>query len=61
MSLQVWCYECDEYVEGWDLIEQVRGELDELDEELDIDGTDNTDVNHLRSIYKTKGSGTGKS
>ena len=23
MSMQVWCYECDEYVEGWGLIEEI--------------------------------------
>lgn len=23
MSAQVWCYECDKYVEGWDLIEEM--------------------------------------
>lgn len=23
MSLQVWCYECDEYVEGWGLIQGI--------------------------------------
>ena len=26
MSVQVWCYECDNYVEGWGLIEEIGDE-----------------------------------
>ncbi len=38
MSLRVWCYECDEFVEGWDVLESVR------DEEGDEDVTVNVNM-----------------
>lgn len=56
ISLQVWCYECDEYVEGWDVIEQIRGEFDGM---LDIEGTENSFTNHSLGVLKSRGSGTG--
>jgi hypothetical protein len=31
MSIQVWCYECDEYVEGWELLDQFKEKLSEID------------------------------
>lgn len=37
MSLQVWCYECDEYVEGWELLDQIAEKLDEVDCDIEIE------------------------
>lgn len=28
MSLQVWCYECDKFVEGWDIIDYIQSQTD---------------------------------
>lgn len=54
MSLEVWCYECDEYVEGWDLLDQMRTKFEdsELDLEIIIDNTETRG-------FKSKKSGAG--
>lgn len=36
-SLQVWCYECDEYIEGWDLLNDLKEKLDEQDSDPEIE------------------------
>lgn len=56
MSLQVWCYECDEYVEGWELLDQIKEKLDELDFDIEIK-IENTPTNSNR--FKSRNSGTG--
>ena len=56
MSLQVWCYECDEYVEGWDVLDFIRG--GDEDEEIDVVNVPNP-MNGRMSI--SSGSGEFKS
>lgn len=58
MSLQVWCYECDDYVEGWDTIDEIRGEFDQNDdtEMIDIGGSL---MNPTTSFINSKGNGSG--
>jgi hypothetical protein len=48
MSIQVWCYECDEYVEGWELLDQFKEKLSEIDGDLEID-IENTPTNGFKS------------
>jgi hypothetical protein len=48
MSIQVWCYECDEYVEGWELLDQFKEKLTEIDGDLEID-IENTPTNGFKS------------
>jgi len=50
MSLQVWCYECDEYVEGWDLLGHLKEKLDEINCDLEIENS---------PIKKSRNSGAG--
>ena len=50
MSLQVWCYECDEYVEGWDLLGLLKKKLDEINCDLEIENS---------HIIKSRNSGAG--
>lgn len=52
-SLQVWCYECDEYVEGWDLLDYVKEKLDEVASAFLID-------NVRTNGFKSRNSGAGK-
>lgn len=56
MSLQVWCYECDEYVEGWDLLDQINEKLDEVDCDIEIE-IENTPTNI--NGFKSRSSGAG--
>jgi hypothetical protein len=48
MSIQVWCYECDDYVEGWELLDQFKEKLTEIDGDLEID-IENTPTNGFKS------------
>lgn len=54
MSLQVWCYECDDYVEGWELMEQVKNIFEDSGSDLEIE-IDNTEIKG----FKSKSSGAG--
>ena len=38
MSLQIWCYECEDYVSGWPLITEIQERLDGIEIDLDIGG-----------------------
>lgn len=49
MSLQIWCYECEDYVEGWPLIAEVQEQLDGIEIDLDI-GADTAEANNI--LYK---------
>lgn len=49
MSLQVWCYDCDEYVEGWEVLDRLK---EEFEEDLEFESKEN--------IFKSRNSGAGK-
>lgn len=56
MSLQVWCYECDDYVEGWDVLESIQDNESEEDI-LDVPA----DVSMNGSVeFKSSNIGAGK-